>query len=189
MIFHQPVEQHNPKKDWGRIHVYTGEGKGKTTAALGLALRALGHGYSVLVIQFLKNHRDLGELKFQNYIHPKLQVLQFSQTGTIDLANPSSMDIYYTREGLNHARTVLQAREWRPDLLILDEINVAVHYGLLPLQEMIDFLDNKPQNTEIILTGRYAHPALMEKADLVTEMTPIKHYFTDDFRVRKGLEH
>lgn len=191
MIYHDPAkESFHPAKHWGKIHVYTGDGKGKTTAALGLSLRALGHGFSVLMIQFFKNHKEFGELKIGSLLHPRLEIVQFGQQGLIDLAHPSAIDIYYVREGVNYARKALRREpEKRPHLLVLDEINVALAYNMIPLDEVLDFLDNKHQNTEIVLTGRYAPDALIKRADLVTEMNAIKHYYTDDFTARKGIEH
>lgn len=190
MIFHDVSKTYNPKKDWGRIHVYTGEGKGKTTAALGLAMRALGHGFSVLVIQFLKHHKDFGEWKIQEMFDEQLsfQVVQFGQPGIIDLTNPSAVDRYLATQGLDYARTSLQQQTKRPDLLVLDEVNVLLHYGILPEQEILDFLDNKPHTTEVVLTGRYAPDSVVSKAHLVTEMNPVRHYFDHDFVARQGIE-
>lgn len=191
MMYHdRAADSHHPVKYFGKIHVYTGDGKGKTTAALGLTLRALGHGFSVLMIQFFKNHKDFGELKIGNLLQPQLEIVQFGQLGVIDLVHPSAIDIYYVREGLDYARKALRREpEKRPHILILDEINVALGYHMIPVAEVLDFLDNKHQNTEIVLTGRYAPEALIKRADLVTEMNAIKHYYTDDFFARKGIEH
>ena len=189
MIIHKIPEdkKYDSKKELGYIHVYTGEGKGKTTAALGMMLRALGHGHSVLMVQFLKGGKDSGEMKFHLDNPEKFKLAQFAHADPIDLKNPSTQDRYLAQEGLDFVRQSVVHE--RPDLLVLDEINPAVHYGLIDYQEIIDFLDNKHQNTEVVLTGRYAHPEIVDIADLVTHMQPKKHYFDGEFTPRHGIEH
>ena len=188
MIYHKlPDKQHNIKKDFGYVHVYTGEGKGKTTAALGLMTRALGHSHQVLMIQFMKGSRDLGEMKFSKDQNNKFEIVQFAQPDPVDLRNPSSQDRYIANQGLDYARKSMLHN--RPDLLILDEVNPAIHYGLLDVQEVVHFLDNRHQETEAVLTGRYAHPTILEFADLVTHMEPKKHYYNEEFNPRLGIEH
>lgn len=177
------------KKNMGLIHVYTGEGKGKTTSSLGIALRAVGHGYTVYVIQFLKGWKEVGEWKIQQRLKPHLQVFQFGQPQPVDLVNPSPTDIYLANEGLNFSRKVVQDRRQRPDVLILDEVNVAVAAQMIALKEMLDFVDNIPSNMELVLTGRSAHPDIVERAHLVTEMRPIKHYYDGPIGVRPGIDH
>ncbi|OGY83697.1 MAG: hypothetical protein A3F54_04920 [Candidatus Kerfeldbacteria bacterium RIFCSPHIGHO2_12_FULL_48_17] len=192
MIFHEKQDTFQPTKHWGRVHVYTGEGKGKTTAALGLSMRALGHGFSVLFVQFLKHHRDLGEFKLQTQLRehiPQFEIVQFGQPGVIDLSQPSSVDVFYAKQGIDYARAAVQRDGTRPDLVVLDEVNVLVHYGIVPERFLLDFLANKPQNTEMVLTGRYAPPSIVEYADLITEMTPVKHYYHDAFQARQGIEY
>lgn len=187
---HKPPKTHHPKKNLGRIHVYTGEGKGKTTASLGLALRALGHGYSILVVQWLKGDKDLGEFKLQQYLPQTLaknfRVVQFARPEMINLEAPQDMDVYLAQQGLDYVRR--QMIENRPDVLILDEINSAMHYGLLPVQEVLDFLDNKHAETEVVLTGRKAPAEILNKADLVTVMELVKHYYQRKFPARHGIE-
>ncbi|MFH1536503.1 MAG: cob(I)yrinic acid a,c-diamide adenosyltransferase [Patescibacteria group bacterium] len=189
MIYHKIPDnkKYDSKKELGYIHVYTGEGKGKTTAALGMMLRALGHGHSVLMVQFLKGAKDLGEVKFHLENPDKFKITQFAHLEPINLKNPSTQDRYLAQEGLDYAREVMVHD--RPDLLVLDEINPAMHYGLIDYREVIDFLDNKHQNTEVVLTGRYAHPEIIDIADLVTNMESKKHYFDDEFTPRYGIEH
>lgn len=192
MIFHEKQETFNPKKGLGRIHVYTGEGKGKTTAALGLSMRALGHGLSVLFVQFLKHHREIGEFKLQSQLSqhlPQFEIVQFGQPGLIDLSQPSAIDAFYAKQGIDYARAALQRDGSRPDVVVLDEVNVLVHYGILPENFLLDFLANKPQNIEMVLTGRYAPAAVIEQADLITEMAPVKHYYHDAFQARQGIEY
>ena len=187
MIYHKkPKKDINHKKKLGKIHVYTGEGKGKTTAALGLALRGAGHNLNTLVIQFLKGDKDSGEFKVQGLI-PNIKIVQFGTSEPVNLNNPSAMDVYYAKEALNYARKI-QALD-RPDILILDEINPAIHHGLISLEEVLDFLDNKHQWMEVVLTGRDAHPEILNRAHLVTSMYPVKHYYDDNFEARFGIDH
>lgn len=177
----------DPKKNLGYIHVYTGEGKGKTTAALGHMVRALGHGHEVLMIQFLKGSKDSGEYRFYMESPEKFRIVQFAQPEPVDFKNPSTQDKYLVEQGMDFARQAMIHR--RPDLLVLDEINPAVHHGLLDVREVVNFLDNKHQRTEVILTGKYAHPEVMDIADMVIQMEPKKHYFDDEFAPRLGIEH
>lgn len=175
-------------KDLGKIHVYTGEGKGKTTAALGLALRAAGHGRQVLVVQFLHGNKEAGEWLAQNRLAPFLEVVQFGMEEGANVLNPSDMDLYVAQQGMEYIRK--QMIKKRPDILILDEILPAVHFGLIEPQDVVDFLDNKHANLEVILTGRYAHPEILNRADLVTVMQSVKSYLNDeDFEGRPGIEH
>ena len=177
----------NPKKDLGYIHVYTGEGKGKTTAALGHMVRALGHGHEVLMIQFLKGSKDSGEYKFHVENPENFKIMQFAQPEPVDFRNPSTQDKYLVEQGMDFARQAMVNN--RPDLLILDEVNPAIHHDLIDVKEIINFLDNKHQQTEVILTGKYAHPEVMDIADMVINMDPKKHYFDDEFSPRLGIEH
>lgn len=189
-MYHQPKpkEEYNPKKRLGLVHVYTGDGKGKTTAALGLMLRAAGHGYRCLMIRFLRGYRDVGEIKAIQRFKDLIEILPFAQEEKVNLENPHPLDQYLVKQAMDYTRRVMNER--RPDLLVLDEINPVIHYGLLPYQEVLDFLDNRHQQTEIVLTGRFAHPEIMNYADLVTVMHGTKHYFDrDNFSPRLGIEH
>lgn len=181
------MAKENPKKKLGLIHVYTGTGKGKTTASLGLMLRALGHDFKVLMIQFMKGQKDIGEIKAQKKFKG-LEVIQFGEDALVDLNEPSASDIYLANQALDFARKRAMTMSARPDVMVLDEINIAIRFGLIPIEEVLDFLDNKPANMEVLLTGRYAHPKIMERADLVTEMKEVKHYFKKGFQARKGIE-
>jgi cob(I)alamin adenosyltransferase len=183
----RPPEEFNPKKRLGLVHVYTGEGKGKTSAALGLALRAAGHNMKVLVIQFLKGHKDYGEMLIQERLKPHVEIVQFGTPAPTNLHDPAAMDTYLAKEGLEYARRAMIHD--RPDILILDEINTALHHHLLDTNDVLDFLDNKHQQTEVILTGRNAPKELLNAADLVTVMMSTKHPYSDDFLPRKGVEH
>lgn len=190
MIYHQrPTEEANPKKKLGLVQVYTGDGKGKTTAALGLALRALGHDYRVLMVRFLKGHKDMGEIKALGKISKgEIEILPFAHENEVNLQDPAPLDHYLVNQAMDHTRRAME--EKRPDLLILDEINPVVHHGLLDIKELMDFLDNKHQQTEVVLTGQDAHPDVMNYADLVTVMNGTKHYFDHTaYKPRYGIEH
>ena len=169
--------------DKGFIQVYTGNGKGKTTAALGLSVRAVCAGKKVFFAQFIKGMK-YSELDAGNY----LKGLQIKQYGGGRFVNkkPTDEDIRQANEGLKECEQILTSGEY--DLVVLDEINVALHYKLFPLDRVLKMLDNKNERTEVVLTGRYAPQELIDKADLVTEMKEIKHYYTKGVKARKGIE-
>jgi len=175
------------KKHLGKVHVYTGDGKGKTTAALGLALRAVGRGYKVVVVQFMKK-QETGELMVLEKLKPDLEIHQFGQEEFISIASAEEKDKALARKGLEFASRVMA--EQKPDMLILDEINVALHFKLLDVAEVKKFIDKwRGKGTEIILTGQKASSDLIERADLVTEMKKVKHYFDKKIKVREGIEY
>lgn len=175
-----------PKKDLGRVHVYTGLGKGKTTSALGLAMRAIGHGYNATVIRFMVEHKEPGEWRLQRKLKGQLTVLNYGEAGSNNLHNsePSAMDVYMAKQGLEEARKLVSSKK-APDVLILDEINPAIYAGLLKPKEVVDFLKNTSKSTEIVLTGSFAHPDVVKAADIVTEMKPLKQ---DEKGLRPGIE-
>lgn len=169
----------------GYIQIYTGNGKGKTTAALGLALRAAGNGLQVFIGQFVKG-KTYSEIQAIHKFLPHVTLRQYGRAGFIH-SKPAAEDIEAARQGLEHARHMLH--ESRYDMVILDEISIALHFNLFEEQEVLDLLDEKPENTELILTGRYFSETLLQKADLVTEMREVRHYFQQGVQARPGIEY
>ena len=169
----------------GLVHIYTGKGKGKTTASLGLAVRALGHGAHVTMIQFMKGWKEYGELITAS----KLEGLKIIQTGRPDYVyrgKEQPEDYDEAERGMETALRVMSSGKC--DMLILDEINVAIEYGLLPLELLIELVKNKPFGMELVMTGRDAKKELIELADLVTEMKEVKHPYNDGTTARRGVE-
>ena len=174
-----PLEQ-------GIIQVYTGNGKGKTTAALGQALRACGHGLKVLMIQFMKGSANYGEVRLAGEI-PGFRLVQSGLPTFVKKFAPSQEDLRLAAEGMALARTAVG--DGSCDMLILDEINVAVDYGLVKVEDVLDLLASRPPAMEIILTGRYAPTEFLEIADLVTEMREVKHHYASGKEMREGIEY
>jgi cob(I)alamin adenosyltransferase len=170
----------------GMIQVYTGNGKGKTTAALGLACRAVGYGLSVFIIQFMKGNLEYGELETARRLGPYLTIRQMGRECFVNRENPDPEDIKLAQEAMVMAQTVLSRGEH--DVVVLDEINVAVDMGLVSKDAVLQLMEERPPNVELILTGRYAAPEIIERADLVTEMVEVKHYYHQGIRSRKGIE-
>lgn len=168
----------------GYVQVYTGQGKGKTTAALGLALRAAGAGLKIFILQFIKNN-DYSELKALKRFSDLVTVEQFG-CGFLFNRSPESEDRDAVRKGLERAKSVAASGQY--DLVILDEANVLIKYALLSEQDCLDIIALKAENTELVFTGRHASPGLMQAADLVTEMKAIKHYFEKGVTARPGIE-
>jgi cob(I)alamin adenosyltransferase len=170
----------------GYIQVYTGNGKGKTTAALGLALRAAGHGLRTYIGQFLKG-QAYGEIAAVRRLRPLVRIEQFGRKGFVHVTeNPDEEDIRRAKTGLEKCRRAMLSGRF--SIVVLDEINVALHFRLLEEKEVQGLLDQKPADVELILTGRYAPPSLLRRADLVTEMKDRKHYFERGVRARRGIE-
>ncbi len=174
------------KRKKGFVHLYTGEGEGKSLTAFGSALRALGHGYKVIIIQFMKGRRDIGEYKIMDRLAPEYEIHQFGRKEFIDLNKPEPIDIELAKKGLAFAREALKKK---PKLLILDEINLAVAAGLLKVEDVLNLLDEVPPSTVAILTGRRAPKELIERADLASEMREIKHPMKMGVPARKGIEY
>jgi len=174
------------KRKGGFIHLYTGEGEGKTLTAFGSALRAIGHGYKVIIVQFMKGRRDVGEYKVRARLAPEYEIYQFGRKEFIDLKSPEPIDIELAQKGLAFAREALKRK---PKLLILDEINLAVAVGLLKLEDVLNLLDEIPPSTVAILTGRRAPKELIERADLASETREIKHPMKMGVPARRGIEY
>ncbi len=174
-------------KGWGRLQIYTGNGKGKTTAALGLAVRAACAGKKVFICQFMKG-QDYSELCIPSRF-PEIEMQQF---GTPDFIQPgerpSAKDLKLAAEGLKTIREVILSEKF--DVVIADEICVSVYLGLLYEKEVMELAECRPSNVEVVFTGRYATDAMIKIADLVTEMMPVKHYYdTEQLSARLGIEN
>jgi len=168
----------------GYVHVYTGNGKGKTTAAIGLAIRAAGAELRVFIGQFVKKC-PYSEIKALERYADRITVRQFG-TGCFIFGNPSDADCDAARRGFEHSLHLMLSNSF--DVVILDEVNIAVHYGMISVEELLGLIERKPENVELILTGRYANSAIIERADLVTDMAEIKHYYTKGVEARDGIE-
>ncbi|UCC39244.1 MAG: cob(I)yrinic acid a,c-diamide adenosyltransferase [Candidatus Aminicenantes bacterium] len=176
----------NKAKFKGYIQVYTGDGKGKTTAALGLALRAVGHGLKVYIGQFLKGQL-YGELSSAKKLSPDIKIEQFGRKGFVHVTkDPDEEDIKRAKRGLKKCMDAMLSQKY--NIIILDEINVAVYFNLLSEKTILEFLSQKPENIELILTGRYAPTSFLKKADLVTVMKEKKHYYQKGVKAREGIE-
>ena len=171
----------------GLVQVYTGEGKGKTTAALGLALRAVGRGLKVVVIQFLKADGATGELMAARRLSPELEIKSMGRPGFIGPEGPTAEDIALAGAALEAAGRQLDRGDC--DLLVLDEVNVAFSMGLVSEAAILELMERKPPHMELVLTGRGAPAAVLERAHLVTTMAATRHYFDEGEPARKGIEH
>ncbi len=175
----------------GYIQIYTGDGKGKTTASLGLAMRALGRNWKVLIIMFTKGGNDYGELNSFRELSPKisdnLKIIQAGLDRIVYINNETEEDIKLIKQGWEYAKKAIQNDEYQ--LIILDEANIAIDLGILDVDEVLEVLKNKPEEMEIVLTGRNAHPKVIEIAHLVSEIKPIKHYWDTGIAARKGIEY
>ncbi|MFC1877132.1 cob(I)yrinic acid a,c-diamide adenosyltransferase [Thermodesulfobacteriota bacterium] len=168
----------------GYLQVYTGNGKGKTTAALGLSLRAAGAGLKVYIAQFLKQG-DYSEIKALERFSDAIVLEQFG-LGQFVKGQPTQAEIDAARGGLEKARQYLSSGDY--DMVILEEANVAVAIGLFSVKDLMDIIRQRPHHVELVITGRGAAPEVIEKADLVTEMKAVKHYYDKGVQARKGIE-
>lgn len=185
------IELINPS--WGErgyIQIYTGNGKGKTTASLGLVMRALGRKWKVLVIMFTKGGNNYGELtSFRNLSEEIKNNLTIEQAGLnriVYASNKNEDDEKEIKRGWEIAKKAIQNNEYQ--LIVLDEINIVIDLKILDIEEVIEVLKNKPQNMEIVLTGRNAHPKAIELAHLVSKIEPVKHYWDIGITAREGIE-
>ena len=168
----------------GYVQIYTGDGKGKTTAALGLALRAAGHALRTYVGQFMKG-QEYGELA-ELTGHALITIEQYGGPDCVRRDEVTSEHIENARRGLERARQAMLTGDY--DIVVLDEVNVAIWFGLLSVGEVADFLSRRPNTVELVLTGRRAPAELIELADLVTEMRDVKHYYQTGVAARDGIE-
>lgn len=169
------------------VYLWTGDGAGKTTSALGVALRAVGHRQKVIVIQFLKGRKDIGEYKIMKRLKPNYEIYQFGRKEWIDPKRPKQIDYEIAAKGLEFAKRI--ARKKKPNLLILDEINLAVAWGFLNLRDVMKLLDSIPRKTTIYMTGRFAPKKLIERADFATRIEQIKHPLKKKILAKKGIEY
>lgn len=195
-----------PRLVKGLVQLYTGDSKGKTTAALGLTLRAVGHGFKVCIIQFLKGGAYTGELFAAQRLYPNIAIRQYGVTCPYSAlirqgeeqckacgkcfpseGSDNTEHERLARMGFKAAEEAILSGDY--DIVILDEINQAVHLGIIQADEVLELLDKKPPLVEVVLTGRNAHQALIQRADLVTEMKMIKHPFEKGFPSRRGIEY
>jgi cob(I)alamin adenosyltransferase len=179
----------------GFVQVYTGDGKGKTTCALGAGLRAAGHGFEVLMISFMKaklavredeEEVNYGEFKSTDRIE-NFTIIPVGRETFVDKENPDPIDIQMAQDGLRLAQEAITDKKC--DVLILDEINVAVEWNLISLEDQLDLIKKKPASMELIMTGRYVRQEIIDAVDLVTEMREVKHYYGDKkVQARRGFE-
>ena len=174
------------RKVQGLIFVYTGNGKGKTTSALGMALRAAGQGMRVLILQFMKKQENIGEIKAIMNSDLPITIKQFGRRVFFKTRTCESMDIHMAHQGLEAFREAMVSRSY--DLIILDEINMAIEFDLLKIEEVIEILEKRPPELHLIFTGRNAKKELLDIADLVTEMREIKHHYNQGVKAQKGIE-
>ena len=170
----------------GFIQIYTGNGKGKTTAAIGLAVRAAGHGMKSYIVQFMKDH-PYGEIESLKRLSEWITLEQFGNDEfVLKREHPDRKDIEVAERGLVRAREKMLDGEY--DIIVLDEVCVAIYFRLLKVSEVLELIKEKPEDVELILTGRYCPQELFEKADLVTDMKEVKHYYQKGIIARKGIE-
>lgn len=182
----------NPKwEQHGYIQIYTGNGKGKTTASLGLAMRALGRNWKVIVIMFTKGGSNYGELnsfrKLSDSISKNLTIVQAGLDRIVYASNKSPSDEIEIKKGWELAKNAILNNDYQ--LIILDEINIAIDLKIIDIEEVIEVLKNKPQEMEIVLTGRNAKQKIIDIAHLVSEIKPVKHYWDTGIMAREGIEY
>jgi cob(I)alamin adenosyltransferase len=181
----EKVEEIVAKHEKGLVMVLTGNGKGKTTSALGQAIRAIGHGFKVHMIQFMKG-RKYGEIIAAEQYLPGFTVENFGLDSFVMKNNPAPVDIELAQKGLERARELIMSENY--DMIILDEINVALDFKLISLEETLEIIKDKPTKLNLILTGRKAPPEIVEIADMVSEVQEIKHHYAAGIKDRAGIE-
>lgn len=167
------------------VYLWTGTGAGKTTSALGVALRSIGWGHKVVIIQFMKGWKNIGEYKIAKKLK-NYQIYQFGRKQFVNMKKPAKEDVKIANEGLEFAEKILKTK--KPDLLILDEINLAAAIGMVPKKKVLKLLDKASPKTTIYMTGRYAPKEFIERADFATEIKQIKHPADKRIPAKKGIE-
>ena len=172
----------------GLVIVYTGKGKGKTTAALGIALRAIGHNYKICMIQFIKGSWHYGEMISSKRLEPEFELIAVGKgfVGIIDDKSPREEHERVAQDALSLSREKIRSEKY--DIIILDEINYAINLGLIKLEDVLDLIKKKPTKLNIVLTGNHVKNEIIEIADLVTEMKEIKHPFKSGIKAKKGID-
>jgi cob(I)alamin adenosyltransferase len=172
----------------GLVIVYTGKGKGKTTAALGMALRAVGYNYKICMIQFIKGSWHYGEMTSSKRLEPEFELTAIGKgfVGIIDDKSPIELHKEIAAEALHIAKEKIQSKKY--DIVILDEINYAINLGLIKLEDVLEMIKMKPSSLNLVLTGNHVKDEIIEVADLVTEMREIKHPFKEGIKAKKGVD-
>lgn len=175
-------------EDPGLVVVYTGKGKGKTTAALGMALRAIGHDYKICMIQFIKGSWHYGEMSSSKRLEPEFELTAIGKgfVGIIDDKTPKEVHQKIAKEAIQVAKEKIQSKEY--NIVILDEINYAVNLELVDVKDVLDLIKEKPKSVTLVLTGNHVKQQVIDAADLVTEMREIKHPFQKGIRAKKGID-
>lgn len=172
----------------GLVIVYTGNGKGKTTAALGMALRAVGYGHKICLIQFIKGSWPYGEMKSVKRLEPELELIIAGKgfVGIIDDKSPIEEHQKVAKQALKTSKERIQSDKY--NIVILDEVNYAINLGLIDKKEVLDIIKSKPEKLNLVLTGNHAKQEIIDAADLVTEMKEIKHPFKSGIKAKKGID-
>jgi len=172
----------------GLVIVYTGGGKGKTTASLGLALRAVGYNHKICMIQFIKGSWHYGEMDSSKRLEPEFEIIAAGKgfVGIIDDTSPKEEHEKVAKEAINICKEKIQSEKY--NVIILDEVNYAINLGLIDVNDVLDLIKTKPPRLNLVLTGNYAMPGIIELADLVTEMKEIKHPFQKGIKAKKGID-
>ena len=181
-----PIAETLARFNRGLVFVFTGDGKGKTTAAIGQALRTIGHGHKVLIIQFMKGKKYGEVLAAEKYLDGRLKTVQCGLDSFVMKDNPAPVDIELARQGLTLARQALTSGEYQ--MIILDEINVALDFKLIPLEDVLEMIRTKPAATDLVLTGRYAPAEVIALADTVSEIGELQHHYAQGIKERAGIE-
>jgi len=168
----------------GYVHVYTGNGKGKSTAAFGLALRAAGADMNVFIAQFVKGMK-YSELNSIKKLSENITIKQYGRNCFVK-NKPEEEDVILAAAGLAETKEAVSSGKYQ--VVVMDEANIAIHYKLFSVSKLLETIDSMSENTELVITGRYAEPRIIERADLVTEMVEIKHYYTAGVKARRGIE-